>query len=130
MSKQRLSKLQSFILLKGYQDCGVMRRHFLEYYGLYSPVTKHCKALGDSNRVTMSRCKKHMLQNDLIKVEKNSKLIVLTKKGVNTLKTANCHVSVTNVNFNDYSKRLEQCLNEYKQYREQVRIVAQGLKKR
>ena len=129
MAKERLSRLQKFILLKGYKDCGVMRRHFLEYYGLCDPMTypSNKKALGNANRVTMLRCKRNMLASGLIKEVEQGRYIVLTDKGVNTLKANDCVADIQNISIKDYQQRVEEWLKEAKQFHEQVRLVAQAM---
>lgn len=119
--KNRLSKLQKWILKRGYEDCGVLDRHFLEFYGLYDPQT-HCKkAFGNANRVTKLRCKRRMFLNGLLEMREGK--TILTQKGINTLKANDCQNGQENISFNDYSQRVDEWLKGAKAWRESLRAM-------
>lgn len=109
MAKERLSKLQSYILK------ALFKKYALNNKGIKAIYLEKCnnskKTLSSSDRVTLHKSIKNLLAKGLIE-RGVYKSYMLTEKGIETLK-ANSVQPLDDINFKDYKKRVEEDRVEY-----------------
>ena len=108
MLKERLSKLQEWILKRIEEKTSISQRGLKRYFN---------KELRDSitnkERVTLFKSLKNMISKGLIK-EGEFKNYILTEKGFNSLKVNVSGSGVRYINFKDYVSSLESSDKEFK----------------
>jgi len=110
MLKERLSKLQEWILKRIEEKTSIAKRALRGYFNkeLRDPLT-------NKERVTLFRSVKNMISKGLIK-EGEFKNYILTEKGFNSLKVNVSSLGVRYINYKDYLSSLESSDKEFKAY--------------
>ena len=119
MLKERLSKLQEWILKRIEEKTTISHRGLKRYFNkeLRDPLM-------NKERVTLFKSIKNMISKGLIK-EGEFKNYILTEKGFNSLKV---NVSGFDVrNFKDYQSSLESSDKEFKAYQKGLRTFIRTL---
>ena len=125
----RISKLQKHILECGYKDVSVMKRHFKTYYGLPDENRSwHGQGMTNAQRVTKLRCKRNMIKNGLLELREG--YLLLTERGIETLKANGSVIAGKNISFSEYQKRVEEYLKGAKAFVEQAKIIGQMMRRR
>jgi len=123
MLKERLSKLQQWILKRIEEKTSISQRGLKRYYN---------KELRDSitnkERVTLFKSLKNMISKGLIK-EGEFKNYILTEKGFNFLKVNVSGSGVRYINFKDYQSSLESSDKEFKALKKDIRTLLDGRKR-
>ena len=103
MSRERLSKLQKYIIEEIYDKTSITFRGAKRYFNKEDRDT----LLNNKERVTLHKSFQNMLAKGLI--EKGSyKNYLLTEKGFNILKANVFHYNNENINFKDYQSRQQE----------------------
>jgi len=108
----RLSKLQRWVLGEAYSRCWIGRKEMRGYYG------KHWKrdTLTPAERVTIHRSLRSLLGKGLLEPD-SYKTFILTQAGVEALLKANeLPDGGKNVNFNEYTGRLQTKQAEFEKF--------------
>ena len=123
MLKERISKLQEWILKRIEEQTTISQKGLKRYYnkGLRDPLT-------NKERVTLFKSIKNMILKGLIK-EGKFESYILTEKGFNSLKVNSTGSGVRDINFKDYLSRLESSDKEYKDYIKGLRNLIDNLKR-
>ena len=109
MAKERLSKLQSYILKALFEKCVLNSKGIKAIY--LEKYNNSKKTLSNSDRVTLHKSIKNLLAKGLI--ERGAyRSYMLTEKGIETLKANTVHL-LDNINFKDYKKRVDEDRAEY-----------------
>jgi len=101
LKKERLSKLQKWVLKRIEENSSISQRALRGYFNkeLRDPLT-------NKERVTLFRSIKNMISKGLIR-KGEFKNYVLTEKGFNSLKVNVSGYDMTNISFKDYLSILE-----------------------
>ena len=121
MLKERISKLQEWILKRIEEQTTISQRGLKRYFNkeLRDPIT-------NKERVTLFKSIKNMISKGLIK-EGEFKSYILTEKGFNSLKVNVPGSDITN--FKDYLSRLESSDKEFKAHQKDTRTLLDGRKR-
>jgi hypothetical protein len=119
MAKERLSKLQKWILNRIYKNGAISKPGMKGYFN------KEIRdALNNSERVTLHKSVRNLIQKELLTKGPYGSYI-LTEKGFNALLKANVSlVGSENVSFKDYQEREEKSRKEYESWLAGGRVVA------
>ena len=111
MAKERLSKLQNWILRQIYQNNSITKKGLKKFYG------KGLRdALTNKERVIIHRSLNNMLKKGHIDKGQYHNY-TLTEKGFNKLLNVNtCPADMTNVNFKEYLRRQQKDQQAYEQW--------------
>jgi len=117
MLKERLSKLQEWILKRIEEKTSISQRGLKRYFNkeLRDPIT-------NKERVTLFKSIKNMISKGLIK-EGEFKNYILTEKGFNSLKVNVSGSGVRYINFKDYLSSLESSDKEFKALQKDIRTL-------
>ncbi len=101
LKKERLSKLQKWVLKRIEENSSISQRGLRRYFNkeLRDPLT-------NKERVTLFKSIKNMISKGLIQ-KGEFKNYVLTEKGFNSLKVNVASYDMTNISFKDYLSILE-----------------------
>ena len=123
MLKERLSKLQEWILKRIEEQTTISQKGLKRYYnkGLRDPLT-------NKERVTLFKSIKNMILKGLIK-EGKFESYILTEKGFNSLKVNVSGYDVRYINYKDYLSSLESSDKEFKAYQKGLRNLIDNLKR-
>ena len=123
MLKERLSKLQEWILKRIEEQTTISQKGLKRYYnkGLRDPLT-------NKERVTLFKSIKNMISKGLIKGGE-FKNYILTEKGFNSLKVNVSGYDVRYINYKDYLSSLESNDKEFKAYQKGLRNLIDNLKR-
>jgi len=110
MLKERLSKLQEWILKRIEEKTSISQRGLKRYFNKELRDT-----LTNKERVTLFKSVKNMISKGLIK-EGEFKNYILTEKGFNSLKVNVSGSDMRYINFKDYLSSLESSDKEFKAY--------------
>ena len=123
MLKERISKLQEWILKRIEEQTTISHRGLKRYYnkGLRDPLT-------NKERVTLFKSIKNMILKGLIK-EGKFESYILTEKGFNSLKVNVSGYDVRYINYKDYLSSLESRDKEFKAYQKGLRNLIDNLKR-
>ena len=117
MGKERLSKLQKWILQRIEENSSISQRGLRRYFNkeLRDPLT-------NKERVTLFKSIKNMISKGLIR-KGEFKHYVLTEKGFNSLKVNVSGYVMTNISFKDYLTSLEKSDKEYRAYLDTIKSI-------
>lgn len=120
MLKERLSKLQKWILKRIEEKTSISQRGLKGYFNkeLRDPIT-------NKERVTLFRSVKNIISKGLIK-EGEFKNYILTEKGFNSLKVNVSGSDVRYINFKDYLSSLESSDKEFKAHQKDLGTLLDG----
>ena len=123
MLKERISKLQEWILKRIEEQTTISQKGLKRYYnkGLRDPLT-------NKERVTLFKSIKNMILKGLIK-EGKFESYILTEKGFNSLKVNVSGCDVRYINYKDYLSSLESSDKEFKAYQKGLRNLIDNLKR-
>jgi len=114
MAKERLSRLQKYIINKIYKNTSTSRKCIRAFFGKKAGgMFSRGETMTTAERVVIHRSVNSLLKRDIIKIGKH-KDYYLTERGFSVfLKVNKSRDGETNVNFKDYEDRRDQSLKEY-----------------
>jgi len=117
MGKERLSKLQKWVLKRIEENSSISQRGLRRYFNkeLRDPLT-------NKERVTLFKSIKNMISKGLIQ-KGEFKHYVLTKKGFNSLKVNDSGYVMTNISFKDYLSILEKIDARFKAHLDTIKSI-------